>query len=667
MDDRGRSGTGRSDRLARPAAGGGSHGGEGGRRGLIDGVVEALTDRIIEGQVAPGDTLPGELELAAEFGISRTTVREALRVLSTCGLIEARRRIGTVVQSREHWNLLDATILERLGRWDGGAPVFREMMAARLAFEPPIAGLAAEGGSARDAAALEAAVEAMAAALPDDVAAFAEAELEFHMALVGAAHNRFVELTSRPIRVVLKASSARTVRLSLSHDRMIAGYRRVSEAVRLRDASAATNAMTALLATFRDEAEAEPAPRLWPGPASRLGGMPAPTATQVDVAALERAFVEQFGRRPAIVRAPGRVNLIGEHTDYNGGWALPLAIERGVWAAVAPRGDRKVVLRSGGDGRSVTFDLDDRSAVPLRDWSDYGHGVALALERAGHRLVGADLLISGTLPLGGGLGSSAALEVAIGYGLLHAAGIAVDPLSLARACQSAENDFVGLRCGIMDQYASCMGVAGHALSLDCRQMASRPILLPGSVAVVVCNTMVRHELTRSAYNERRRECERGVAILSTRVAGISSLGEMTADDLEANRGRLPEVTYRCCRHVISENARARAAAAALEAGDFALLGDLMVQSHRSSRDDFDISCRELDVMVEAALSVRGVYGARLTGGGFGGCTVNLVATDSLGAFLEAVPRSYRAATGIDPMLFTCLPADGAGLVGDGTG
>jgi galactokinase len=627
---------------------------------VLEEIVTVLADRIIGGAVAPGDTLPSEMELTGEFGVSRTTVREALHILATRGLVQPRRRVGTVVLDRDHWNFLDPTVLERLSRSQGGAAYFRSLMDARLAIEPPIAEMAAGRATAHDAAELEAAVAAMVETLPDDVTGFGAAELRFHLALVAATHNLFLGLMASAVRVALHESAIRTVKLTLSHGRMIAGYRRVSEAVRLRQPETARAAMTSLLQTFRDEEAAEPASRRWPGPSSRLVAPPAAGLATVDTLALHRDFEALYGAVPRIVRAPGRVNLIGEHTDYNGGLALPMALEQGVWAAVGPRADRRVVLRTEVDAEAFEFSLDDHDPVPRQDWTDYVRGVAVMLERTGFWLRGANLLVRGTVPMGGGLGSSAALEVAVGHALMTNSDLPVDPLRLAQCCQWAENDFVGLRCGILDQYASCFGVAGHALLVDCRQLAATPIALPQAVRVVVCNTMVRHDLPRSAFNELRRECERGAAILSTVLPGVAMLADVRPGDLERHRALLPADTYRLCRHVVSETRRVAEAAEALSVADFGRLGALMIESHRSSRDHFGISCRELDLMVDIATAQPGCYGARLTGGGFGGCTVNLVAADALGDFLDAVGRAYHQSTGIVPSLFSCSPAAGVG-------
>jgi galactokinase len=374
---------------------------------------------------------------------------------------------------------------------------------------------------------------------------------------------------------------------------------------------------------------------------------------------LRDRFQSFYGVAPRIYRAPGRVNLIGEHTDYNDGFVLPLAIDFSTWLAIAPRADRKIVIRSENFSESVEFDLDEPNPRGRGHWSDYPRGVAVMLERAGHQLRGADILLRGEVPVGAGLSSSAAVEVAVGYALCANAGLHVDRLQLALACQRAENDFVGMRCGLMDQFISCFGEKGHALLLDCRSLQFKLLPLPEDVKVVVCNTMVKHELAASEYNVRRAECEEGVRLLAQEISQVRSLRDVSVSDLERLRPKLPDVIYRRCRHIVSENARALAAATALEQGDPVDFGSLMGESHRSLRDDYEVSCAELDLLVELANEVEGVYGSRMTGGGFGGCTVNLVAAASVDLFRQSVATGYAKATGVEPEIYVCTAAQGA--------
>ena len=380
--------------------------------------------------------------------------------------------------------------------------------------------------------------------------------------------------------------------------------------------------------------------------------------------ALRESFRRTFGGEARLYRAPGRVNLIGEHTDYNDGFVLPAALEQCAWAAAAARPDRRLRARSTRVGETVEFDLDDPAARRRRDWSDYVHGVALMLQRDGYRLIGADLLIDSDVPVGGGLSSSAALEVSTGYALLACAGSEIDRTRLALCCQRAENEFVGMRCGIMDQFASCYGAADRALLIDCRSLERRLAPIDASVRLVICNSMVRHELAVSEYNRRREQCEEGVAWLSKALPGIRALRDITLDDLARHGGALSDVIFRRCRHVVAENDRVLRAVAALEAGQVEEFGRLMNESHASLRDDYEVSCRELDVLAETARRLDGVLGARMTGGGFGGCTVNLVRAEAAERFVAGVAEGYAAAVGIIPEVLVCRPGDGVGAVAD---
>ncbi len=377
---------------------------------------------------------------------------------------------------------------------------------------------------------------------------------------------------------------------------------------------------------------------------------------------LQAEFEVEFGRTPRLYRAPGRVNLIGEHTDYNDGFVLPAALELSTWVAAAPRSDRLLHVRSRRGGEAVRFDLDDAAPASRHDWSDYVRGVAVMLQQAGHHLTGVDMLIDSDVPIGSGLSSSAALEVSAGYALLDCAGIAVDRVQLALCCQRAENDFVGMRCGIMDQFISCEGAAAHALLLDCRSLAFRLVPIDASVRLVICNSMVHHELAAGEYNLRRADCERGVALLTPALPGIRALRDVDIDQLKANQAALPELTFRRCRHIVTENARVLRAGVALEAGEVAEFGQLMNASHRSMRDDYEISCRELDILVDIAWGIEGVLGSRMTGGGFGGCTVSMVRADAVERFTAAIAAAYTAATGITPQIFVCSPGDGVSVV-----
>ena len=378
---------------------------------------------------------------------------------------------------------------------------------------------------------------------------------------------------------------------------------------------------------------------------------------------LAETFRSLYGGSPRIYRAPGRVNLIGEHTDYNEGLVMPAAIDFSTWVAIAARSDRRILVRSENFSETVELDLDQPPARGGGHWSDYPFGVAIKLVQSGRSLRGANLLVRGEVPIGSGLSSSAAIEVATGFALLELAhdGVeaSIDRLELAQLCQRAENEFVGMRCGLMDQFISCFGQTGYALMLDCRTLDYQLLPLPESVKLVVCNTMVKHELAASEYNARRAECEEAVRLLARGLPEIQSLRDVAIADLEQAAGELPEVIRKRSRHVTSENARVVEAAAALRRGDLRTFGRLMRESHRSLRDDYEVSCKELDLMVEIANRAAGVFGARMSGGGFGGCTINLVASESVDSFKQVVAEMYEKATGLEPQIYVCSPAQGA--------
>ena len=378
------------------------------------------------------------------------------------------------------------------------------------------------------------------------------------------------------------------------------------------------------------------------------------------------AFKSHFGTGASVYRAPGRVNLIGEHTDYNQGFVLPAAIGFSCWVGIAPRNDRKVTVYSENFKETRDADLDHLGTSGVDHWSDYPLGVAWALQEAGYRLMGANLYIAGDVPLGAGLSSSAAIEVSTGYALLSAAGHAIDRTKLALLCQRAENNFVGARVGIMDQFVSCHGRAGSALMIDCRSLEYRSLKLPPKVSLVICNTMVKHKLQAGDYNVRRWECEEAVRKLSAGLPGIRSLRDLSMEELAQNQSLLSDTLYRRCRHIISENARVREVADLFAQGKTDGLRELMAASHQSMRDDYEISCRELDVMVEIAGRQTGVYGARMTGGGFGGCTVNLVEAAHAAEFQRQVSAEYAGAIGLHPDIYICEASQGAEFVESST-
>jgi galactokinase len=363
-----------------------------------------------------------------------------------------------------------------------------------------------------------------------------------------------------------------------------------------------------------------------------------------------------------LFRAPGRVNLIGEHTDYNDGFVMPAAIGFSTWVTLTPLTERKLLIFSENFAEEVEFTLDDHAAVARGHWSDYPIGVAVIFERAGYRLSGAKLSIRGEVPLGSGLSSSAAIEVATACALAAHSELNIDRVELARLCQRAENEFVGARVGIMDQFVSLFGSDHKAVLLDCRSLDYKLLPVSSKVRLVVCNTMVKHELASSAYNERRAQCEAGVKYFASVLPGISALRDVTIEQLQQFGHELPEVVYRRCRHIITENARVLEAASALERDDLTHFGELMLASHSSLRDDYEVSCRELDIMVELASNVSGVYGARMTGGGFGGCTINLVVNEQVEQFKQQVVQGYEQATGLTSEIYVCNASGGASEV-----
>jgi galactokinase len=380
----------------------------------------------------------------------------------------------------------------------------------------------------------------------------------------------------------------------------------------------------------------------------------------LDVNAIRDQFERHYGIHPhLIVRAPGRVNLIGEHTDYNDGFVLPVAIDRATYVAAGPRRDDRahVVAADMGDQDEFTLDAGiDRSLT--HPWSNYIRGIAKGLLVAGHTLGGANLLITSDVPRGAGLSSSAALEVAVGYAfqLLNKLNILGEELALM--AQGAENSFVGVNSGIMDQFISVLGRANHALLLDCRDLGYRLIPIPPTTAIVVCDSQVERALAASGYNQRRAECDEAVRLFKQWYPKITALRDITIEQFRLHEPELPEPVRARARHVVCENDRAVRGAAALEQGDVATFGALMDESHRSLRDDYEVSIRDLDILVEAARRVPGCHGSRLTGAGFGGCTVSLVESSAVESFRGEVAPAYHAATGRDTTIYVCRASDG---------
>ncbi len=374
---------------------------------------------------------------------------------------------------------------------------------------------------------------------------------------------------------------------------------------------------------------------------------------------LAQSFSARFASTPRIFRSPGRVNLIGEHTDYNDGFVLPAAIDLYTWTAISSRNDGKLVVYSENLDEFSEIDLAERSPQPRDHWSDYVHGVAVMLQKSGVTLCGADMSVYSDVPSGAGLSSSAALEVSVASALLAASGHSLPLVEVAKLCQRAENEFVGARVGIMDQFASCFGSAHHAILLDCRSLEYKLLPLPAGITMVICNTMVKHGHSGGEYNDRRAQCEEGVRLLRQYFPAVNALRDVTPAQLESHRGDLPELIYRRCHHIVSENERVLSTVAALQSSDLKRVGACMADSHLSMKNDYEISCRELDIMVDLASGRDGVIGSRMTGGGFGGCTINLVRATSVDRFKAEMRSAYHQATGISPEIY--VSAAGAGV------
>ncbi len=375
---------------------------------------------------------------------------------------------------------------------------------------------------------------------------------------------------------------------------------------------------------------------------------------------LRQAFDTHFGARPTLlVRAPGRVNLIGEHTDYNDGFVLPMAIDRDVRLALAPRPDRQVRIFSLNFQQHDRFDLNNLRLTNTASWGNYLRGVAWALQEAGFGLTGFDAVMEGNVPVGSGLSSSAATELATVTAFRALGNLALDGVQAARLSQKAENDFVGVKCGIMDQYISSLGQVGHALLIDCRSLGFEAVSLPDGVQFVIADSTVRRGLVDSAYNERRAQCEEGA-----RRLGVLALRDVSLDEFERRAAELPTLVAQRCRHVVAENERVLHSVAALRAGDVATFGRFMDESHASLRDLYAVSHPVLDTMVEIARSVPGCLGARLTGAGFGGCTVNLATNASASALVDALQHETARRTGLTPRVFLSRAEAGAGVIWD---
>ncbi len=377
----------------------------------------------------------------------------------------------------------------------------------------------------------------------------------------------------------------------------------------------------------------------------------------------ERKYTELFGSPPTIlVRAPGRVNLIGEHTDYNDGFVFPAAIEREVVMAGSVRTDNQVRIYALNFNQSSTFSLSEiQPAVEGRErWSNYIRAMAFILQSENIPIFGMNLVVLGDVPLGSGLSSSAAMLVAASLAFTASTNTTIDPVKRALLAQRAEREFVGVNVGIMDMFISALGQANHALLIDTHSLEFEAVPLPATgVSIVIADTNKKRGLVDSQYNSRRAECEEAVALLKKNLPDIRALRDVSMEDFEKYGPSLPEKVQKRARHVITEDARTLESVKALKRGDIARFGVLMNGSHDSLRDDYEVSCLELDYLVESARSVDGVYGSRMTGAGFGGCTVSLVAEDAVENFKEEVPDIYKTATGLNTKITVTTAAQGA--------
>ena len=373
-------------------------------------------------------------------------------------------------------------------------------------------------------------------------------------------------------------------------------------------------------------------------------------------------FQEHYGGefKPRVFRAPGRVNLIGEHTDYNLGFVLPIALDMACYMACAPAHNGGIQVYSLDRHEGFAFEVNVGSAKPQKNWTDYVIGVAQKLVEQGVRISPMRLMLHSEVPEGSGLSSSAALEVSTALAFLN--GRSFDKIGMAKLCQAAEIEFVGMPCGIMDQYISVFGQANRAVEIDCRSLEHRLVELPAAVSIIAVNSLVKHELASSAYAERTRECAEAVAAIQTKHKQVKSLRDAKLSDL--NGSGLSDVVMRRARHIITEDDRVEAFRAASAKQDLAEMGKLFVASHQSMKNDYEITCEEIDFLVDRALELDGVYGARMTGGGFGGCTVNLVRPNAVESFKRDITTKYKQQYNVEAPVFDCIPSKGAGEIKD---
>lgn len=382
----------------------------------------------------------------------------------------------------------------------------------------------------------------------------------------------------------------------------------------------------------------------------------------MDAGKIKSKFIELFQKDPLLVRSPGRVNLIGEHTDYNEGFVLPASINKEVVCALAKNESSQC--------KFYAYDLAEEHTVVINDlqksekgWPDYLTGIIEQVQNCGHQIKGFDCVIGGDIPLGAGLSSSAAIECAMIYGINELFQLKIDRLSMVKMAQMAENEFVGVKCGIMDQFASMFGESESVLKLDCRTLEFEHFHFDMSnYIIVLCDTNVKHSLASSEYNTRRKECETGVATIKEKNPEVKSLRDVSLPMLEKSKNNMEPVVYKRCRYVIEENSRLQAACQDLQNNDMPLFGKRMYQSHHGLRDDYEVSCQELDFLVEQTEDDGNVLGSRMMGGGFGGCTINLVKKNYLDAFVQKMTQAYHDGMKKDLKVYVAAIAKGSSLI-----
>ncbi|WP_422360041.1 galactokinase [Reichenbachiella sp.] len=376
---------------------------------------------------------------------------------------------------------------------------------------------------------------------------------------------------------------------------------------------------------------------------------------------VKNTFIETFGTDPEVFRAPGRINIIGEHTDYNDGFVLPAAIDLAVYVFIQKSGSDRSKLISVDLDESYSFSIDESLAPVDQGWVNYFLGVIDQLQQVGHQLEGFNLMFTSDIPMGSGLSSSAALECGFGQALIDLFGLNVEKMDLAKMSQAAEHKFAGVKCGIMDQFASCMGKDDHVVKLDCRSLEYE--YYPADFKaydLVLFDSNVKHNLADSQYNIRRTQCEEGVKILQQVNTGIKSLRDATLDDLAKAKIAMDEIVYRRCKYAIEENIRVQEVCEALQAGEIEKVGQIMLETHNGLSKDYEVSCKELDKLIDIATNCDGHIGGRMMGGGFGGCTINLIEKKKVDEVINQVVDGYKMSLGIDAKVYRVAIADGVG-------